>query len=115
MGTFNYVGLGVLTAKGIAAVVQATNETAEDLVGKAQPLARVDTGALRGGIHAEPAVVTGSGVTARVSTGAETDEYSFYQHQGTRYMSGTHYLERPLIAEGEVYREHIAAAARGEF
>jgi hypothetical protein len=53
MGTFRYVGLPVLTGKAMDALIQATNEACEDLVGKAQPLARVDTGALRGGIHVQ--------------------------------------------------------------
>jgi hypothetical protein len=50
-----------------------------------------------------------------VSTGGETEQYAFYQHEGTRYMSGTHYLERPLLEEAPVYKAHIAAAVRGQF
>ena len=115
MGTFVYVGLPVLTGKALAALEQATAEACEDLVGLAQPLARKDTGALRGGIHVESITVSANGVRGLVSTGAETDEYSFYQHEGTRYMSGTHFLERPLLEEAAVYREHIAASVRGEF
>jgi hypothetical protein len=115
MGEFRYCGLQVLTAKAVAALTQATTEVAEDLVGKAQPLARVDTGALRAGIHVQGVEVSATSVVATVSTGAETDEYSLYQHEGTRYMSGTHYLEVPLIEEAPVYREHIARAARERF
>jgi hypothetical protein len=115
MGTFRYVGLPALEKKALNALKVATAQACEDLVGKAMPLARKDTGALRGGIHVDSVIATGDGVRGRVSTGAETDEYSFYQHEGTRYMEGTHYLEVPLLEEAPVYKAHIAAAAAREF
>jgi hypothetical protein len=115
MGTFTYIGRAALQAKAIKALTQATVEAAEDLVGKAMPLTNVDTGAERAGIHADPPQVSGSGVTVKVATGAESGEYDLYQHEGTRYMSGTHFLEIPLLNHGPTYLEHIAKAAREEF
>lgn len=115
MGEFRFIGEAVLQAKGMAAITQATVEAAEDLVGKAQPLTRVDTGAERAGIHAEPPNVGGASVTVRVSTGGESSEYDIYQHEGTYKMSGTHFIEIPLLEHGPTYKAHIAKAARAAF
>ncbi len=116
MGSFVYVGLGVLLAKGRSAVLEATQECCEDLVGKAMAETPVDTGTLRASIHVES--VTMSGFTARgvVATGGEANKYAIFQHEGTsRGVPATKFLERPLIAEAPVYQEIMARAAKGQF
>lgn len=115
MGSFHYVGLGVLLGKGRAAVLEAVTESAEDLVGKAQEVAPVDTGTLRGSIHVESVTQSGFSVEATVATGGEAD-YAIYQHEGTsRGVPATKFLERPLIESAGTYREAMARAARGQF
>ncbi len=116
MGSFTYIGLGVMLAKGRAAIVQATTEAAEDLVGKAQAAAPVETGTLRASVHVESVEVGGFSVTATVATGGEADEYAVYVHEGTsRGVPAFKYIEGPLIAHAPTYREHMARAARGQF
>jgi HK97 gp10 family phage protein len=115
MGSFRYVGLGVLLGKGRAAVEQAVTESCEDLVGKAQERTPVDTGTLRASIHVES--VTSSGFTVRgtVATGGEANEYAVYVEAGTSRMQGFKYMEGALIEHAPVYQAAMAAAARGQF
>ena len=47
MPSVSFVGVAVIQARAVQACTRAVGEAAEDLVGKAQPLARVDTGTLR--------------------------------------------------------------------
>lgn len=140
MVAFTYIGLGALQARAMGALVAATNEAAEDLVGKAQAEAPVDEGTLRGSIHTDGAKVAGFVVTARVQTGGEASDYAIAQHEGagphvirprnarvlafngTFAMRVNHpgnpptkFLERPLLAHAAVYRAHIAAASRAAF
>lgn len=116
MGTFAYVGLGVLLGKGRAAILEATQEACEDLAGKAMNEAPVDTGTLRASIHVESVVQSGFTVTGTVATGGEANEYAIFQHEGTsRGVPATKFLERPLIAHAPVYREMMAHAAKGQF
>ncbi len=115
MPEVSFIGVAVLQAKARAAVVKATAEAAEDLVGKAQALTRIDTGAERAGIHVESVTATGDGATAIVSTGGASSEYDVYQHEGTYKMSGTKFLETPVMQHGETYKAHIAAAANSVF
>jgi hypothetical protein len=122
MGEFRYIGLAALRAKAIAALEQAVNETAEDLVGKAQAATPVETGTLRGSIHTDGARVSGDSVTARVQTGGEASAYAIIIHEGHR-ADGSYprragpakYIERPLVEEAPVYLAHLTAAARSEF
>lgn len=121
MGEVTYIGLAVLTAKGRAAVKQAVTEAAEDLVGRAQEAAPVDTGTLRASIHVDSVSGQGSNATqaaftAIVATGGEASEYAIPQHEGTsRGVPATKYIERPLIESRPVYLEAMSRAARGEF
>ena len=115
MPSVSFVGVAVIQARAVQACTRAVGEAAEDLVGKAQPLARVDTGTLRASIHVESISPSGNGATAKVSTGGESSEYAFFQHEGTRYMSGTHYLEQALLQNAGVYVQHLEDAANAAF
>lgn len=115
MGEFSFIGVAALVARAEAGMVDGVTQCAEDLVGKAQPLTRVDTGAERAGIHAEAAEVSGTSVSVKVTTGGESNAYDLYQHEGTRYMSGTHFLSIPLIENRSVYEEIMSRAIRGAF
>ena len=115
MPSVSFVGVAVLQARAVQACTQAVAEAAEDLVGKAQPLARFKTGTLRGSIHVEGVNPSGNGATAKVSTGGESSEYALFQHEGTRYMSGTHYLEQALLQNAAVYVQHLEDAANAAF
>ena len=115
MPSVTFCGVAVLQARAVQACTQAVAEAAEDLVGKAQPLARVDTGTLRASIHVESVSPSGNGATAKVSTGGESSEYALFQHEGTRYMSGTHYLEEALLQNADVYVQHLQDAANSAF
>ena len=58
---------------------------------------------------------SGNGATAKVSTGGESSEYAFFQHAGTRYMGGTHYLEEALLQNADVSVQHLQDAANSAF
>lgn len=113
--SMSYVGLAALQAKARAAMVQAVTESGEHLVGEAQPLTRVRTGAERAGIHLADVQAGATSVTARVQTGGESSAYDIFQHEGTIYMSGTHFLALPLLANRPTYIEAMNRAAAGEF
>ena len=115
MPEVSFVGVAVIQARAVQACTRAVAEAAEDLVGKAQPLARVRTGTLRASIHVEGVSPSGNGATAKVSTGGESSEYALFQHEGTRYMSGTHYLEEALLQNADVYVQHLQDAANSAF
>jgi hypothetical protein len=122
MGEFRYIGFAALRAKAMAALEQAVNETAEDLVGKSQAATPVVSGTLKGSIHTDGAKVSGDTVTARVETGGESSAYAAIVHEGHR-SDGSYprkagpakFIERPLIEEAATYREHIGRAARAQF
>lgn len=116
MGTFRYIGLPALIAKGMDALEDATGKAAEDLQGRAQAAAPVDTGTLRASIHVEGPRVEGRSVTALVATGGESSEYSIYQHEGTsRGVPATKFIEGPLITMAPVYRAYLERAMRSAF
>lgn len=96
-------------------MLEAVTESCEDLVTQAQPYTRVRTGAERAGIHVESVTGGGFTVTGTVSTGGESSAYDIYQHEGTRYIEGTHFLERALLENSATYAEAMARAARGQF
>lgn len=111
---YSYVGLGVLLAKGRAAVLEATEQSCEHLVGAAQAKTPVDTGTLRASIHVESVAASGFSVTGTVATGGEADYASFVE-EGTSKMSAQPYMTPALIENAPAYREAIARAARGKF
>lgn len=116
MPSVTYVGLGVLTARAMGALEDAVGKAAEDLVGRSQSAAPVDTGTLRASIHVDGVERGGNSVTARVATGGESSEYSIYQHEGTsRGVPATKFLEIPLIEMAPVYRAYIQRAMRSAF
>ena len=116
MPSVTYVGLGVLLARGMDALTDATAKAAEDLQGRAQAAAPVDTGTLRASIHVEGPESGGNSVTARVATGGEASEYAIPQHEGTsRGVPATKFLEVPLIGMAPVYRAYIERAMRSAF
>lgn len=101
-------------AKGRAAVLEATEQSCEHLVGAAQAKTPVDTGTLKASIHVESVVSHGFSVTGTVATGGEAD-YAAYVEGGTSKMSAEPYMSPALIENAPVYREAIARAARGQF
>lgn len=115
MGEFRYVGIGALQARAMKACKRAVEQSAEHLVGEAMPLTRVDTGTERAGIHATDATIYANSVIARVQTGGASSEYDFFQHEGTKYMSGTHFISIPLIENRPFYIEAMRRAAKAVF
>lgn len=116
MASIRYIGLPALIARGMGALEDAVGEAAEDLQGRAQSAAPVDTGTLRGGIHVEGPRTGGSSVEATVSTGGESSEYSIPQHEGTsRGVPATKFLEGPLLEMAPVYRAYLERAMREAF
>lgn len=107
--------MAALQARAMQAVQTAVEQSAEHLVGEAQPLTRVDTGTERAGIHATDAQVSGTTVTARVQTGGASSEYDLFQHEGTIYMTGTHFISIPLIENRPLYIEAMRRAAAAVF
>ena len=105
MPQVSFVGVAAIQARAVQACTRAVAEAAEDLVGKA----------LRASIHVEGVSPSGNGATAKVSTGGESSEYALFQHEGTRYMSGTHYLEEALLQNADVYVQHLQDAANSAF
>lgn len=114
MGTFSYVGLGVLLHKGMSAVEQAVTESCEDLVGKAMEKTPVDTGTLKSSIHVESVVSSGMTVTGTVATGGEAD-YAVFVEMGTVNMAAQPYMTPALLENSNAYREAMAHAARDQF
>lgn len=82
MGVFTYVGLPAMLSRLEAAGLAVVNEGANHLVGEAQSAAPNRTGQLAAGIHTDGAHLSGAGVEAVVSTGAESSEYAVPQHEG---------------------------------
>lgn len=116
MATIVYIGLPALIAKGMGALEDAVGKAAEDLQGRAQAEAPVDTGTLRASIHVEGPVASGNTVTARVATGGESSGYSIFQHEGTsRGVPATKFLEGPLLDMAPVYRAYLEQAMRSAF
>lgn len=140
MGEFRYIGTQTLLAKGIAAVTEAVEQSANHLVAAAAAAAPVDTGTLRASIHTDGARVGGFTVTAKVATGGEANDYAVYVHEGTgphiiRAKNGgflhfgdtfvrsvhhpgtiaTKFLERPLLEYRPLYLEAMRRAAAAAF
>ncbi len=111
MGTFSYVGLGVLLAKGNDAVQDAVAAEAEALADSAREGAAVATGTLSGGIVAQV-----DGKTATVMTTAETNPgQAFYQEVGSIHNPATAYMEQAAIASTKTFPERMADEARKAF
>ncbi len=111
MGSFSYVGLGVLLHKGNRAVERAVAAEAQAMAETAQEASAVDTGTLSGGIEAEV-----NGKTATITTTSETRPgQAFYQHEGSIHNPATHYMEQAALASTLTFPERIAAEARAEF
>lgn len=115
MGTFTYVGLGVLTAKAINAVEQAVTESAEDLVNQSQSITPVDTGTLKASLHVASVESGGTSVTARIATGGEANEYALFVHEGTYRMTARPFLATALMQNAPLYLEAMRRAAAGAF
>ncbi len=130
--SIRYVGLAKLEAMARAAMVAAVTESAEHLVGESQGAAPVDTGTLKASIHTDGASIGAGGITARVSTGGEADDYAVYVHEGHYARHGApagggqgprnatwvppqKFLEEPLLENRPTYVEAMARAARGAF
>lgn len=115
MPQISYVGSAALIARGMHALVPAVTESAEDLVSQAQSDTPVDTGTLKAGEHVAEVKVSGTEVTAKVATGGESNEYAGYVHEGTYKMDARPFLADALLANAEVYKTAIEAAARGAY
>lgn len=112
MGSFRYVGLAVLTARGRGAVAEGVELSCHELVGLAKPLTPVDTGQLQSSIHVDSVVTSGLGVVGTVV--ADTD-YAVFVERGTYKMEGSHFLTIPLVENAERWADNIAKAARAAF
>lgn len=140
MGEFTYIGTSALINRGENALRAALLESAEHLVGSAQAATPVDTGTLRGSIHAGELEGGGASMRILVQTGGEASAYAIYVHEGTgphvilprekealafggvvvRKVNhpGTRaykYLEGPLIAMRPVYLAALERAAAGVY
>jgi hypothetical protein len=124
MAEVKYIGLAAMRARALAAIEEAVNQSAEDLVGRAMEATPVETGTLRASIHTDGAEVAGDEVKAIVATGGESSAYAIYIHEGHRadgshviraYPGGAKYLERPLIEGAAAYAEAMRAAAEAAF
>jgi HK97 gp10 family phage protein len=113
MPIVTYRGIAPIMGKMRAGMAKGVTQAAEDLVGKAQAAAPVETGTLRASIHVEGVEQSATEVKAKVATGGESSEYALYQHEGTsRGVPATKFLERPLIENRETYLKFIADAAK---
>lgn len=141
MPEVSYIGLPALIGRAMGAIEVAVGEAAEDLQGRAQSEAPVDTGTLRASIHVDGPRVGGTEVTALVKTGGESSEYAIPVHEGsmphwieptTGYLwwpgaahpvmrvfhpgaAPTKFLERPLIEMRPVYLAYLQRAAAAAF
>lgn len=115
MGSYHYVGLVVLLAKGRHAVLEATTECAEDLVRAAQERTPVATGTLKASIHVASVTQSGMHVEAIVSTGGEADEYAAYVEAGTYKMDGFKFMEGGLQEVAPVFEAAMAKACSRAF
>lgn len=116
MPEVTYVGSKALIARGMAAVVPAVTQSGEAMSGQVniRPTPR-DTGTLLGSVHVSEVKVTGSEVTATVSTGGEASEYAVYQELGTSKMAAQPYMGPALINHAALHRAVCEAAWRGAF
>lgn len=138
MPIVTYKGVAPLIAAGQAAMRTAVVQSAEQLAGKCQAAAPVDTGTLRGSIHVTDVQVSAMEVKAKVATGGEASEYAVMVHEGTGphvihghpYLAfngivrrsvnhpGTpavKYIEGPLIGHAALHKAVCAAAWAGAF
>jgi hypothetical protein len=116
----------------MGAAEAAVTESAEDLVSQSQDRTPVATGTLKGSQHVESVTVSGSEVQAKVATGGEAEAYAVYVHQGHGFHASAHegprmqdgsygrvpgrpFMAQALLDNAAVYKEAIAAAARGAF
>lgn len=103
-----------MIARALAGAAAAAELAAEDLVSQAQDITPVDTGTLKASITHDGAEISGFSIQVRVYTGGESSEYAVYQHEGTsKGVPATKFLERPLLANKQLYQEIIAAGAAG--
>lgn len=116
---FHYIGLAQLTTRAMAALKEATDEAANDLVAKAQEAAPYEEGTLEASIQTEGAHISGRTVEAVVHTGAEASDYAAVQHEHTEFQhpvkGQAKYIEEPLIREKPLYIEALRRAVRGVF
>jgi HK97 gp10 family phage protein len=115
MAEISYVGSAALIARLMDQVVPAVRESLEDLVAESQSRTPVDTGTLRAGQTVVDFRVTVTEVSGRVATGGESNEYALYVHQGTYKMAARPFMAQALLANADVYRQAIQAAAAGAF
>lgn len=120
MPQVTYIGLPALLKRGADALEGALDKAAEDLVGRAQSAAPVDTGTLRASIHVGGVGRQGNASSRSrsrvVSTGGESSEYAIFQHEGTsRGVPATKFLEVPLLEMAPVYHAYLQQAMRSAF
>lgn len=120
MPQVTYIGLPALLKRGADALESALDTAAEDLVGRAQAEAPVDTGTLRASIHVAGGTRAGNASSRSrsrtVATGGESSEYAIFQHEGTsRGVPATKFLEVPLLGMAPVYRAYLERAMRSAF
>lgn len=116
MPEVSFVGSKALMARGMAAVRPAVVESAEAMSGQVniRPTPR-DTGTLLGSVHVSEVNVSGSEVTATVSTGGEASEYAFYVEGGTSKMAAQPYMAPALLEHEPVHKQMVEQAWKAAF
>lgn len=115
MAEIRYVGSAALMARLMAQVAPAVRESLEDLVSESQSRTPVDTGTLRASTTVVDFSVTATEAKGTVATGGESNAYALFVHQGTYKMAGRPFMAQALLANADVYRQVIQAAAAGAF
>lgn len=96
---------GTISRRMQAGIAEAKARAAITIMNAADPLTRVDTGALRANKTSE---IDDSGVTVNWH-----QNYAAYQNNGTVYMTGTHFAEAGLDAARGPFLDAIARVVEG--
>lgn len=118
MANFIYRGLPVIVGIATRAMQAAVTEAANDLVNESVDAAPIDEGTLRGSIKTDGAKLNGNVATAKIKTGGESSDYAAVQHEHTefKHLEGqAKYIEGPLLANANRYKDYIAAQVRAVF
>lgn len=115
MPEVSYVGSAALIARLMGTVTPAVRDALEDLASQSQDLTPVDTGTLKASITVVDFTVSATEVKGRVATGGEANEYALFVHQGTYKMAGRPFMTQALLANSDMYRQAIQAAAAEAF
>jgi HK97 gp10 family phage protein len=102
-------------ARLMAQVGPAVRDSLEDLASQSQDRTPVDTGTLKASTTVVDFTVSAMEAKGRVSTGGESSEYALFVHQGTYKMAARPFMTQALLANADMYRQAIQAAAAQAF